>query len=117
LQRPKIAPGLIMTPAEAAKLHVDLQAQGNHGDGVGQSTSEFPEMGESYARVWGQIRSSWLVDPSDGRLPYTEAAKRAVQAYGDAQGSDQGAIANINDAGPSRRGTGRRRSRRFRSGC
>ena len=32
------------------------------------------------ARIGGQIRSSWIVDPADGKLPYTEAARAAAKA-------------------------------------
>ncbi|WP_293678980.1 hypothetical protein [uncultured Phenylobacterium sp.] len=31
------------------------------------------------ARVRGEIRSSWIVDPADGRLPYTAAGRAAAE--------------------------------------
>jgi hypothetical protein len=33
--------------------------------------------GQSYARVKGEYRSSWITYPADGRIPYTEAGVRA----------------------------------------
>jgi len=32
------------------------------------------------ARIAGQIRSSWIVDPADGKLPYTAATRAAAEA-------------------------------------
>jgi hypothetical protein len=79
LQRPKDLPRLVVTPAEAAayeaprkRLHGDsLDAE----DEVGQSESEFPDQGPGLARIRGEIRSSWIVDPPDGRIPWTAAAR------------------------------------------
>jgi hypothetical protein len=33
--------------------------------------------GQSYAKVKGEYRSSWITDPPDGRIPYTERGIRA----------------------------------------
>lgn len=33
--------------------------------------------GQSYAKVKGEYRSSWITNPTDGRIPYTEAGIRA----------------------------------------
>jgi hypothetical protein len=33
--------------------------------------------GQSYAKVKGEYRSSWITNPPDGRIPYTEAGIRA----------------------------------------
>jgi len=87
LQRSKDAPGLVMTEAQAEALHAaGLARQKTAGDPIGQSTSEFAERGEGYARVHGQLRSSWLVDPPNGRLPYTEATRKAVEVHAGADG-------------------------------
>lgn len=79
LQRPKAFKSLIVTPEEAEAyeqprhaLHGDLN---DPHDQLGQATSEFPDQGPGLARIGGQIRSSWIVDPPDGRIPWTDAAK------------------------------------------
>lgn len=42
--------------------------------------SDFIEMDLHLARINGQLRSSWIVDPADGRLPFTDAVKTARAA-------------------------------------
>ncbi|THD65048.1 hypothetical protein [Phenylobacterium sp.] len=86
LQRSKDAPGLVITEAQGAALHAAGLARAKQGDALGQMTSEFDEGGEGYARIGGQLRSSWIVDPADGRLPYLDAVKKPLQAYGQADG-------------------------------
>ena len=78
-QRPKDLKALVLTPAEAEAYEAPRQAL--HGmvretdGGVGQSESEFNERGQALARVAGQIRSSWIVDPANGQIPYTTEAR------------------------------------------
>jgi hypothetical protein len=78
LERPKTLKTLALSPAEA--LAFEAERRKTHGvppnprDLVGQSDSEFPETGAGLARIHGEIRSSQIVDPPDGRLPYTQAA-------------------------------------------
>lgn len=50
-------------------------------DDVGQDETEWWEMGGKLARFHGQARAAWIVDPAGGRLPYTEAGRRALDAY------------------------------------
>jgi hypothetical protein len=45
--------------------------------------ADFLEMDLHLATVNGQRRSSWIVDPPDGRLPFTEAGKAAAKAAED----------------------------------
>jgi hypothetical protein len=80
LQRPKELPRLVLTPAEAdayeaprRKLHGFLPAAEGE---VGQNESEFPDRGSGLLRVKGEIRASMIVEPADGQLPYTAAAKK-----------------------------------------
>ena len=42
--------------------------------------SEWVEMSLHLARIDGQLRASWIVDPVDGKLPFTEAGKKANAA-------------------------------------
>ena len=80
LQRPKGLNSLVLTPAEAEayeaprrRLRGELASKQ---DGLGQNESEFPDNGPGLARIGGQIRSSWITDPADGRVPWTDAARK-----------------------------------------
>jgi hypothetical protein len=46
------------------------------GRDVGGYNSFYVDAGSSYARVNGQARSSWIVDPPSGKLPYSPAGKK-----------------------------------------
>lgn len=75
-QRPKELKALVLSQAEAEAYEAPRRALGGmirekDGGGVGQSEAEFNERGHALARVDGQIRSSWIVEPADGRIPYT----------------------------------------------
>jgi hypothetical protein len=88
--------GLIATPAEVAAYEsanrqdtarraapaTDISAPpapGQLGD------AEWREWGDTLARIGGQPRSSWIVDPADGRLPYTPAGRAARDAIAAAE--------------------------------
>jgi hypothetical protein len=43
--------------------------------------ADYIEMDIKVGRVGGQPRSSWIVEPEDGRLPLTEAGKAATAAF------------------------------------
>ena len=79
-ERPKLFKALVISPEEAAKaeaLHARTGSFSGVDDPLGQVESEFREVGGGLARVRGDIRTSWIVDPADGRLPFTpEAIKR-----------------------------------------
>ena len=47
-------------------------------DDTGQSESEWWELGGHLSRVGGQARAALVVDPPDGRLPYTQAGRAAA---------------------------------------
>jgi hypothetical protein len=42
--------------------------------------SEWVEMSMQLARIDGQKRSSWIIDPADGKIPFTEAGRKARDA-------------------------------------
>jgi hypothetical protein len=46
--------------------------------GVGNYSANWVDPGSKYAVVNGEIRSSWIVDPADGKLPFTAAARDAM---------------------------------------
>lgn len=49
------------------------------GDDTGQAESEWWELGGRLSRVGGQARAALVVDPPDGRLPYTKEGRRAAE--------------------------------------
>lgn len=44
--------------------------------------ADWLEMDMHLARVRGEIRSSWIIDPADGRLPFTDAGRKAAHEVG-----------------------------------
>lgn len=81
LERPKELKSLVLSPDDAAAWEAKLARTGgvNVGDDpLGQASSEFPESGSGLLRVRGEVRSSLIVDPTDGKLPYSPAGKAAV---------------------------------------
>lgn len=84
LQRPKGLSALAVTPAEAEAYEAPRRALNGRlpsapGD-IGQNESEFMDQGPGLARIRGEIRSSWIVDPVDGRLPWKPGAKEKLMA-------------------------------------
>jgi hypothetical protein len=49
-------------------------------DAVEQEAAQWYLPPAGLARIGGQVRTSWIVDPADGQLPYTEAAKAEAKA-------------------------------------
>ena len=80
LERPKTLKGLVISEQEAKASEANFTRTGNaagNEDPLGQKESEFWDVGSGFARVRGQIRTSWIVDTSDGRLPFRpEIVKR-----------------------------------------
>ena len=78
LERPAVYPSVVITEAQARAIRPPpLIAP----DDVGQADTETYDEGLALARIGGQIRTAWIVDPPDGRLPYTpEGRARAVAA-------------------------------------
>ncbi|HLZ77085.1 hypothetical protein [Phenylobacterium sp.] len=73
LERPKGVADLVLTDADAKALAAPRQAL--HGvpasdDPVGQGENEYTDRGTGFARVKGELRSSWIVEPADGRIPW-----------------------------------------------
>ena len=78
LQRPKALPRLVLTAAEAEVYEAPLRAfnglpPSEPGE-VGQAENENVDRGAGLARVKGHIRSSWIIDPPDGRIPWSPTA-------------------------------------------
>jgi hypothetical protein len=93
LQRPPIFKGLVATEAEAALMINGFKGQ--FGDLLRTQVdpnapappvvkdapqSDTLEIDFRLARIDGQLRSSWIVDPADGRIPFTDAGRSAIRA-------------------------------------
>src|SRR5262249_50621575 len=46
------------------------------GQDVGGYNNVYVDAGTSFAKIDGSYRSSWIVDPVDGKIPYTPAGKK-----------------------------------------
>jgi hypothetical protein len=84
LERPKEFATLTTTPDEARAWEAKLSKTGGvnipvEKDVVGQAQSEFPETGSGLSRIRGEIRTSHIVDPPDGQIPWSEAAKKDLR--------------------------------------
>lgn len=90
LQRPKGFAGLAATPEEAAAFEakgferhakvlapVDPTAPAPAPDGV--TDDDRLDRPRGLARIRGEVRSSQIVEPADGRLPYTPEARAAAE--------------------------------------
>ena len=75
LERQSVYPSLVITEAQEKAIRPPPVFAD---DDVGQEETEWQDEGWRLARVAGQIRTSWLVDPSDGKLPYTPAGLKLV---------------------------------------
>jgi len=81
LERPAALTTLVVPEAEAKAFEATQDGTPNIPDDItGQKQSEWWDRGATLGRLDGQIRSSWLIDPTDGRLPYSPAGAKALQA-------------------------------------
>lgn len=75
LERPKDLKALVLTEAEAAAYEAQWRNKPPPiEDDVGGADSEWWESDDDLARIRGQARTSWIVAPADGKLPFTAAA-------------------------------------------
>ncbi|HEX7943390.1 MAG TPA: hypothetical protein VF495_01920, partial [Phenylobacterium sp.] len=74
LERPPELKALVMSAAEIEAYEAPRRAQGGMPPSkpgeVGQAESEFNERGDGVMRVRGEARSSLIIDPPDGRVPF-----------------------------------------------
>jgi hypothetical protein len=81
LERPDGVAGLTLSDADAAALEKKLNQRIIHpaDDPFGQGESEwYPEA--RLARVAGQARTSWIISPADGRVPYKPEIRKLFDA-------------------------------------
>lgn len=81
LERPAIFDGPTTTEERAAAFVVGNPEafQADNSDGVGARVSEWWEFGEDMTRIGGEIRTSLIVDPPDGKMPYSGAGRAKMK--------------------------------------
>ena len=78
LERPASITTLVVTPEEGATIVAGILSRRSH---PGELDPEIAEPdNDGLARVRGELRSSMIVDPPDGRLPFTEAGTARMRA-------------------------------------
>jgi len=90
LERSPRTPNLVMKPEDAKKIEEANAKQSQRGaertdpttgapkagQDVGGYNSFWVDSGTHFANIKGEVRSSWIVDPPNGRIPYTPAGKK-----------------------------------------
>ncbi len=80
LERPDVLPSVVVAPAAATSFETAHPRRPFiPNDAVGQGDSELWELTGGLARVNGEIRGAWIVDPPNGKLPFTEAGRTRVR--------------------------------------
>jgi hypothetical protein len=123
LQRPERYPSLVIPPQEVAaatNAHPQVVRQRTDDDLSGSEALTGADLrdgrgynafwidpGMSFALVRGEYRTSWIVEPADGRIPYLDGAGRRNFAEGrssfdgpEARPLGERCIVNSNSAGP-----------------
>ena len=95
LERTEDWPNLVLTPEEARIIEAGNAAFMAAGDAPTDPDEGAPKAGEDpggYNSFWfdqgehlgvvdGEYRSSWIVDPADGKLPYSENGRKILGAW------------------------------------
>lgn len=81
LERPDEFKALVVSEAEAAVFEKTWRGKPPEiKDEVGGADSEWWDTDVGLARIRGAVRTSWIVAPADGQIPFTAAAKAANKA-------------------------------------
>lgn len=96
----------------AAELKPTDQAEGAPEKGkplppVGNYNAVWVDPGSRIAKVKGELRSSWIVEPADGRIPMTQAGRRKMAAWRPRAEPPKGGAGGSYE-GPESRSTGER---------
>lgn len=81
LERPSAFDGPTTTEdkAKVFALNVPTVFQSDTSDGVGARVSEWWEFSPDMTRIGGQIRTSLIVDPPDGKMPYNDNGRARLK--------------------------------------
>ena len=80
LERPDALPTVVLTEAQAQAYEAAHPRRPFiPNDLVGQGETEIWELTSGLARVGGEPRASWIVDPADGRLPFSEEGRQKLR--------------------------------------
>ena len=88
LERPAALSAATVSEAEAqayerkvrALEEIPAASNSTTKDEVGGVETEWLDIGSGLARADGKARTTWILDPTDGRLPYSDAGRRALEA-------------------------------------
>ncbi len=82
LERPAVFEEPTTTEEHAAAFAVSNEQafRSDTSDGVGGRGSEWWEFGSDMTRINGQLRTSLIVEPPDGKMPYSEAGRARLRA-------------------------------------
>ena len=72
LERPDIYPTVVISEAQARAVRPPALIPP---DDTGQAESETYDPGLALARIGSEVRTAWIIDPPDGRLPFTQEGR------------------------------------------
>jgi len=76
VERPDVFEAVVVPLDKARAFEGGQRGKPPLTDDVGQADTEWWELGGTLARIDGQARAAWIVDPPDGRLPYSAEGRR-----------------------------------------
>lgn len=81
LERPPVFDGPTTTDEKATAFAASSPEafMADTSDGVGARVSEWWEFGAEMTRINGQVRTSLIVDPPDGKMPYSETGRAKLK--------------------------------------